>query len=45
MWDQASSLAGAAIGELMASEELMERLTNQVRQRLGFARMAPDAGP
>src|SRR4029077_11270815 len=44
MWDQKSALAGEQAGELMANEEVMARLANQIRQRLGFAQMAPEEG-
>ncbi len=44
MWDRQSSLAGEQIGELMENEEVMARLANQVRQRLGFAQMGSAEG-
>jgi malonyl CoA-acyl carrier protein transacylase len=44
MWDQQSNLAGEVGAEFSGNEALRERLTNQVRQRLGFARMAPELG-
>ncbi len=44
MWDQQSNLSGERAGELMANEELRERVANQIRGRLGFARMAPEQG-
>ena len=44
MWDQKSGLAGAGAEELLADEELRERIANQVRGRLGFARMSPEQG-
>ncbi|HEX6687221.1 MAG TPA: SDR family NAD(P)-dependent oxidoreductase, partial [Solirubrobacterales bacterium] len=44
MWDQKSSLAGAGAEELFDNAEAMERLKNQIRGRLGFARMTPEQG-
>jgi acyl transferase domain-containing protein len=40
LWDQQSSLAG----ELQIDVGLPERMANQIRQRLGFAPMAPEEG-
>ena len=43
-WDQKSSLAGEQSAELLANEEAMARFSNQIRLRLGFARMSPEQG-
>ncbi|MGC1852955.1 MAG: beta-ketoacyl synthase N-terminal-like domain-containing protein, partial [Solirubrobacterales bacterium] len=43
-WDGQSSLAGEQAAELQGNEELMERLANQIRQRLGFDRMSAEQG-
>ncbi len=44
LWNQRSSLAGELSAGLQDNEEVMERLANQIRQRLGFARMTPEQG-
>jgi acyl carrier protein len=43
-WDQRSALGGEQGAELLANEEAMARFSNQIRQRLGFARMSPEQG-
>ena len=44
MWDHRSSLAGVEIGDLPEHREIMARLQEQVRSRLGFGHMAPEQG-
>jgi hypothetical protein len=44
LWGQQTGLAGEAVGELLGNEEVMERVANLVRQRLGFAPMDPEQG-
>ncbi len=44
LWDRVSGTAGEEIDHLLEREEVMARLREQVRQRLGFDRMTVEQG-